>query len=128
GAGRSPRPSCAPSARAPLPALPPQRGKEQKAASGLAAIRAPDRATAADTGCMSQDLLDRIDQRTRLAGHNRLALLLFRLDGRQLFGVNVFKVKEVLQRPPLFTLPQLPSAFAGAADVRGRSVPVLDLA
>jgi two-component system chemotaxis response regulator CheV len=77
---------------------------------------------------MSQDLLDRIDQRTRLAGHNRLALLLFRLGGRQLFGVNVFKVKEVLQRPPLFTLPQLPPAFAGAADVRGRSVPVLDLA
>jgi len=77
---------------------------------------------------MTQDLLDRIDQRTRLAGHNRLALLLFRLGSRQLFGVNVFKVKEVLQRPPLFTLPQLPKAFAGAADVRGRSVPVLDLA
>ena len=79
-------------------------------------------------GGMSQDLLDRIDQRTRLAGHNRLALLLFRLGSRQLFGVNVFKVKEVLPRPRLFTLPQLPSAFAGAADVRGRSVPVLDLA
>jgi two-component system chemotaxis response regulator CheV len=77
---------------------------------------------------MSQDLLDRIDQRTRLAGHNRLALLLFRLGSRQLFGVNVFKVQEVLPRPRLFTLPQLPPAFAGAADVRGRSVPVLDLA
>ncbi|MGV8922418.1 MAG: chemotaxis protein CheV [Thermomonas sp.] len=77
---------------------------------------------------MSQDLLDRIDQRTRLAGHNRLALLLFRLGSRQLFGVNVFKVQEVLPRPPLFRLPQLPPAFAGAADVRGRSVPVLDLA
>ena len=82
---------------------------------------------------MSLDLLDRIDQRTRLAGHNRLALLLFSLRApqagtRQLFGVNVFKVKEVLQRPRLFTLPQLPSAFAGAADVRGRTVPVLDLA
>ncbi|RPE80886.1 chemotaxis protein CheV [Vulcaniibacterium tengchongense] len=77
---------------------------------------------------MSQDLLDRIDQRTRLAGHNRLALLLFRLGSRQLFGVNVFKVQEVLPRPPLFTLPQLPPAFSGAADVRGRSIPVLDLA
>lgn len=77
---------------------------------------------------MSQDLLDRIDQRTRLAGHNRLALLLFRLASRQLFGVNVFKVQEVLPRPPLFTLPSLPPAFVGAADVRGRSVPVLDLA
>jgi two-component system chemotaxis response regulator CheV len=77
---------------------------------------------------MSRDLLDRIDQRIRLAGHNRLALLLFRLGSRQLFGVNVFKVQEVLPRPPLFRLPQLPRAFAGAADVRGRTVPVLDLA
>ena len=76
---------------------------------------------------MSHDLLNRIDQRTRLAGHNRLALLLFRLDGRQLFGVNVFKVQEVLRRPLLFQVPGLPSEFAGVADVRGRSVPVLDL-
>ena len=76
---------------------------------------------------MGHALLDRIDQRIRLAGHNRLALLLFRLGSRQLFGVNVFKVQEVLPRPPLFRLPQLPRAFAGAADVRGRTVPVLDL-
>jgi len=76
---------------------------------------------------MSHDLLNRIDQRTRLAGHNRLALLLFRLGGRQLFGVNVFKVQEVLRRPELFQVPGLPSQFAGVADVRGRSVPVLDL-
>ncbi|QNN46729.1 chemotaxis protein CheV [Thermomonas brevis] len=73
-------------------------------------------------------LLDRIDQRIRLAGHNRLALLLFRLGGRQIFGVNVFKVQEVLPRPTLFTMPQLPGGFLGAADIRGRSVPVLDLA
>ena len=76
---------------------------------------------------MSHDLLNRIDQRTRLAGHNRLALLLFRLGGRQLFGVNVFKVQEVLRRPELFQVPGLPSEFSGVADVRGRSVPVLDL-
>jgi len=76
---------------------------------------------------MSQNLLNRIDQRTRLAGHNRLALLLFRLGGRQSFGVNVFKVQEVLRRPPLFQLPGLPAQFAGVSNVRGRSVPVLDL-
>ncbi|GAB3049589.1 chemotaxis protein [Stenotrophomonas tumulicola] len=76
---------------------------------------------------MSHDLLNRIDQRTRLAGHNRLALLLFRLGGRQLFGVNVFKVQEVLRRPSLFQVPGLPGQFSGVADVRGRSVPVLDL-
>lgn len=80
-----------------------------------------------DNFTMSYDLLNRIDQRTRLAGHNRLALLLFRLGGRQLFGVNVFKVQEVLRRPELFQVPGLPTEFAGVADVRGRSVPVLDL-
>src|SRR5690606_30580530 len=82
---------------------------------------------AADTAGMSHNLLDRIDQRTRLAGHNRLALLLFRLGGRQLFGVNVFKVREVLRRPGLFQVPGVPKQFVGVADVRGRSVPVLDL-
>lgn len=76
---------------------------------------------------MSHDLLNRIEQSTRLAGHNRLALLLFRLGGRQLFGVNVFKVQEVLRRPTLFQVPGLPLQFSGVADVRGRSVPVLDL-
>ena len=81
----------------------------------------------ADTAGMSHNLIDRIDQRTRLAGHNRLALLLFRLGGRQLFGVNVFKVREVLRRPGLFQVPGVPADFAGVAAVRGRSVPVLDL-
>jgi two-component system chemotaxis response regulator CheV len=41
--------------------------------------------------------------------------------------VNVFKVQEVLRRPPLFPIPRLPPGFVGAADIRGRSVPILDL-
>jgi two-component system chemotaxis response regulator CheV len=76
---------------------------------------------------MSTQLIRRIDQRTRLAGHNRLALLLFRLGGRQLFGVNVFKVLEVLKRPPVHALPHTRPPLLGVADVRQRSVPVLDL-
>ncbi|MCM8918712.1 MAG: chemotaxis protein CheV, partial [Candidatus Thiodiazotropha sp.] len=36
-------------------------------------------------------VLDSVDQRTKLAGQNRLELLLFRLNGRQIFGINVFK-------------------------------------
>jgi two-component system chemotaxis response regulator CheV len=38
-------------------------------------------------------MLDSVDQRTKLAGQNRLELLLFHLAGRQIFGINVFKVK-----------------------------------
>jgi len=41
-------------------------------------------------------LLDTVNQRTQLVGQNRLELLMFRLNGRQRFGINVFKVKEVL--------------------------------
>ena len=41
-------------------------------------------------------VLDGVNQRTRLAGHNRLGLLLFPLGGRQRFGIKVFKVTEVI--------------------------------
>ncbi len=43
-------------------------------------------------------ILREVDQLNKLAGHNRLELLLFRLVGRQLYGINVFKVKEALER------------------------------
>jgi two-component system chemotaxis response regulator CheV len=76
---------------------------------------------------MAGKLLTTIDQRTRLAGHNRLALLLFRLGGRQRFGVNVFKVQEVIKRPQIWEVPSRHAQLLGVADVRGRTVPVLDL-
>ena len=76
---------------------------------------------------MSGRLLSTIDQRTRLAGHNRLALLLFRLCGKQRFGVNVFKVQEVMKRPRIWPLPTRHPQVVGVADVRGRTLPVLDL-
>jgi len=41
-------------------------------------------------------VLDSVNQRTQLVGQNRLELLLFRLNGDQIYGINVFKVKEVL--------------------------------
>ena len=52
-------------------------------------------------------ILDGVDLRTRLAGYNRLELLLFRLAGRQRFGINVFKVQEVIRCPPLTALPKM---------------------
>lgn len=76
---------------------------------------------------MARDLLQTIEQRTRLAGHNRLALLLFRLGGRQVFGVNVFKVQEVLACPALRPVPAAHPLLLGVADVRQRTVPVFDL-
>jgi len=42
-------------------------------------------------------VMDSVNQRTQLVGQNRLELLLFRLDGKQLYGINVFKLKELQQ-------------------------------
>ena len=76
---------------------------------------------------MATGLLESIDRSTQLAGHNRLALLLFRLDERQIFGINVFKVQEVLPRPRLSWMPSAHPLVVGIADIRGRMVPVIDL-
>ena len=76
---------------------------------------------------MASGLLESIDRSTQLAGHNRLALLLFRLGPRQVFGINVFKVQEVIRRPQLSLLPSSHPLVSGIADIRGRIVPVIDL-
>lgn len=76
---------------------------------------------------MASGLLESIDRSTQLAGHNRLALLLFRLDERQIFGINVFKVQEVIPKPALSWLPSSHPLVKGVADIRGRMIPVIDL-
>lgn len=72
-------------------------------------------------------LLDTVNQRTQLVGQNRLELLMFRLNSRQRFGINVFKVKEVLQCPPLTILPKLNGVVRGVAHIRGNTISVIDL-
>jgi two-component system chemotaxis response regulator CheV len=73
-------------------------------------------------------ILDGVDRRTQLAGQNRLELLLFRLGGKQRFGINVFKVQEVIQCPPLTQVPHAHRVVRGIANMRGRSITVMDLA
>ncbi len=73
-------------------------------------------------------VMDSVNQRTQLVGQNRLELLLFRLNGPQLYGINVFKVREVLQCPHLTLLPKSNPIVRGVASVRGRTIPVMDLA
>lgn len=72
-------------------------------------------------------ILDGVNQRTQLAGHNRMELLLFRLNGRQRFGINVFKVQEVIQCPPLTQLPQSHGSVVGIANLRGKTIGIVDL-
>lgn len=73
------------------------------------------------------NLLASIDQRTRLVGENRLELLLFKLNGRQLFAINVFKVQEVVKMPVLHQLPNSHPMICGVTHLRGQTLPVIDL-
>jgi two-component system chemotaxis response regulator CheV len=80
------------------------------------------------------DLLKNIDARTKLAGTNKLEILLFSLGtdartGRQeTFGINVFKVREVMRTPPITAAPEMPASVEGMVSLRGVLVPVVDLA
>lgn len=72
-------------------------------------------------------LMAAVNQRTNLVGNNRLELLLFRLHGTQPFGINVFKVREVLQCPELTEMPGASPHVRGIAHLRGVPVMVIDL-
>lgn len=72
-------------------------------------------------------ILDSVNQRTQLVGQNRLELLLFRLHGRQRFGINVFKVREVLQCPKLTPMPYSNKYIRGVAYIRGQAISIIDL-
>lgn len=72
-------------------------------------------------------VMDSVNQRTQLVGQNRLELLLFRLGGNQLYGINVFKVKEVLQCPALNEIPQRNPVVRGVAHIRGNTVSIIDM-
>lgn len=72
-------------------------------------------------------VLDSVNQRTQLVGQNRLELLLFSLGGRQLYGINVFKVKEVLQCPRLTAMPKRNPVVRGVAHIRGGTIAIMDL-
>ena len=80
------------------------------------------------------ELLRNIDARTKLAGTNKLEILMFSLgkdkrSGREeTFGINVFKVREVMRVPEITRAPEMPSSVEGMVSLRGTLVPVIDLA
>lgn len=72
-------------------------------------------------------IIDGVDQRTQLAGHNRLELLLFELENGQTFGINVFKVREAIPCPGLTQMPQSHPVVRGVARIRGQAISIFDL-
>ncbi|ODN42123.1 chemotaxis protein [Piscirickettsia litoralis] len=77
----------------------------------------------------NSNILADVDLKTRLAGTNRLELMLFELiDAQHTFSINVFKVREMLQCPPLTKPPGVHPSIVGVVHIRGHQfIPVIDL-
>ena len=70
---------------------------------------------------------DSVLQANREAG-TRLELLLFRTSDDQVFGINVFKVQEIIPYQHLTQVPGMHPSVLGVAHLRGRNMPIIDLA
>jgi two-component system chemotaxis response regulator CheV len=67
-----------------------------------------------------------VQEANRLAG-TRLEILLFRLGYRQLFGINVFKVMEIIPYQRLTKIFGAAPVIKGIATLRGTTMPIIDL-
>lgn len=72
-------------------------------------------------------VLDGINQRTQLVGKNRLELLMFRLGDGELYGINVFKVREVIRCPALTPVHSAHPVVRGIANIRNSTLSIMDL-
>ncbi len=83
---------------------------------------------------MSSNFIQSVDERTRLAGANRLEILLFSLgkevgkEHEEVFGINVFKIREVMHLPEITRAPDMPPGVRGMVSLRGSMIPIIDLA
>ncbi|MDE2429370.1 MAG: chemotaxis protein CheV [Burkholderiales bacterium] len=74
-----------------------------------------------------------VDERTNLTGSNKFELLLFRLGGdasgdrSELFGINVFKVREIVAMPTITAVAGALPHMLGVVNLRGQIIPVIDL-
>lgn len=74
-----------------------------------------------------------IDERANLALSNKFELLLFRLGASQhdskseLYGINVFKLREIVPMPKINRAAGMESPLLGMANIRDQIIPVIDL-
>ena len=74
-------------------------------------------------GHSDYQLLNMIDQKARLAGSNKMELLLFSLGGNENFGINVFKVREVCETMPITKTRTCPPAWKASSPCAAASSP-----
>lgn len=72
--------------------------------------------------------LDEALKRTSLSRSNQMEMLTFRLTDGQLYGINVFKIIEIVESPQRFDrMPHAHPAVKGAVDFRGKPIVAIDL-
>ncbi|OIN92537.1 MAG: chemotaxis protein CheV [Comamonadaceae bacterium CG1_02_60_18] len=82
---------------------------------------------------MNPSTMHEVDARTNLTANSMFELLLFRLgeapgtDKRELFGINVFKVREILVMPEVTAMVNSHPAVMGVANIRGQMITVINL-
>jgi two-component system chemotaxis response regulator CheV len=81
----------------------------------------------ASPSSQGQTLFSAVAERTNLAGTNKMELLLFKVGSPELYGINVFKVKEVIRKVEITQAPSTPEFVAGMASLRGQLISVIDL-
>ena len=79
------------------------------------------------TPASAKDPLGEVNERTSLVGSNRMEILLFSLGTSEVFGINVFKVREVTATPFITKTPNMPAGVEGLISLRGHVIPVLSL-
>jgi two-component system chemotaxis response regulator CheV len=74
-----------------------------------------------------------VDERTNLTTSNKFELLLFKLgatpqsEQRELFGINVFKVREIMVMPTVTAVANSTPHMMGVTNIRGQVIPVINL-
>ncbi len=76
---------------------------------------------------MSENLFNNVSERTQLAGANKFEILCFSAVENEVYGINVFKVREVIKTVKIDQVPGAPVGVVGMASIRGDVMPIIDL-
>lgn len=74
-----------------------------------------------------------IDERSGLTANSKFELMLFRLgtsphsDQSEIYGINVFKLRELMAMPAVNSIANSPPHVMGMANIRGQLIPVINL-
>lgn len=78
---------------------------------------------------MTDNIFAEVDQRTNLALSNQMEMLVFFLNDHQRYGINVFKIVEVIECPnTIIKMPHAHPTVQGTIDFRGKAIVTIDLA